>query len=90
MRVLSPRGATADTVKPLTKRRASLAGLRIGVLDNSKPNAGVLLGRVAEGLAARAGGATIHRWTKPGASHPAAMLDEIAASVDVLLTGSAD
>jgi hypothetical protein len=90
MRVLSPLGATPDTVKPLTKRRPSLAGLRIGVLDNSKPNAGVLLGRVAEMLAARADGATIRRWTKPGASHPAAMIDEIAASVDVVLTGSAD
>jgi hypothetical protein len=90
MKVRSPLGATPDTVKPLTKRRSSLAGLRIGVLDNSKPNAGVLLGAVAERLAARAPGATIHRWTKPGASHPAATLDEVAASVDVLLTGSAD
>jgi len=90
MNVLSPLGATPDTVKPLTKRRASLAGLRIGVLDNSKPNADVLLGGVAEALAARVPGATIRRWTKPGASHPARMLDEVAASVDVLLTGSAD
>jgi hypothetical protein len=90
MRVLSPLGATPDAVKPLATRRPSLAGLRIGVLDNSKPNAGVLLGRVAELLAARAGGATIHRWTKPGASHPARMIEEIAASVDVVLTGSAD
>jgi hypothetical protein len=90
MRVLSPLGVTPDTVKPLSKRHPSLAGLRIGVLDNSKPNADVLLGRVAERLAARAGDATIRRWTKPGASRPAAMLDEIAASVDVLLTGTAD
>jgi hypothetical protein len=90
MKVLSPFGVTPDTVKPLTKRRPSLAGLRIGILDNSKPNADVLLGRVAELLAARAGGATIQRWSKPGASHPAAMIDEIVASVDVVLTGSAD
>ena len=90
MKVLSPLGATPDAVKPLAARRPSLAGLRIGVLDNSKPNAGVLLGRVAELLAARVGGATIHRWTKPGASHPARMIEEIAASVDVVLTGSAD
>jgi hypothetical protein len=90
MKVLSPLGATSDTVKPLTKRRASLDGLRIGILDNSKPNAEVLLGRVAELLAARSAGTSIRRWTKPGASHPALMIDEIAASVDVLLTGSAD
>jgi hypothetical protein len=90
MKVLSPLGTTPDTVKPLTKRRASLAGLRIGVLDNSKPNADVLLGRVAEVLAAGVEGASIRHWTKPGSSRPAAMIDEIAASVDVLLTGTAD
>jgi hypothetical protein len=90
MRVLSPLGATPDAVKPLARRRADLAGLRIGVLDNSKPNADVLLGRVAEALAARAGGATIRRWTKPGSSRPATMLDEIVAAVDVLVTGTAD
>jgi hypothetical protein len=90
VRVLSPLGTTPDTIRPLTKRHASLAGLRIGVLDNSKPNADVLLGRVAEALAASAEGATIRRWTKPGSSRPASMIDEIAASVDVLLTGTAD
>jgi hypothetical protein len=90
MNVLSPLGTTPDLVTPLAKRRDRLDGLRIGVLDNSKPNADVLLGRVAEALAATAPGATIHRWTKPGSSRPAAMIDEIAASVDVLLTGTAD
>ncbi len=77
-------------VRALARRRRSLAGLRIGVLDNSKPNAGVLLGTVAELIAARADGATIHRWTKPGASIPSAQIDEIVANADVLITGSAD
>jgi hypothetical protein len=90
MNVLSPVGATSDTIKPLARRRSSLAGLRIGVLDNSKPNADVLLGRVAERLAERVSGATITRWQKPGASHPALMIDEVAGAADVVLTGSAD
>jgi hypothetical protein len=90
MNVLSPLGTTSDTIKPLARRRPSLAGLRIGVLDNSKPNADVLLGRVAERLAERAPGATIRRWTKPGASNPALMIDEVAGAVDVVLTGSGD
>jgi len=90
MDLLSPLGATSDTVKSLARRRPSLAGLRIGVLDNSKPNADVLLGRVAERLAQRVGGATIRRWQKPGASHPALMLDDVAGGADVVLTGSAD
>jgi len=90
MNVLSPLGATSDTVKPLARRRPSLAGLRIGVLDNSKPNADVLLDRVAERVAERASGATIRRWTKPGASNPALMIEEIAGAADVVLTGSGD
>ena len=90
MKVLSPFGATPDTVTPLAKRPSSLTGLRVGVLDNSKPNADVLLRRVAELLVARAEGVTIRSWTKPGSSRPAAVIEEIAASVDVLLTASAD
>ena len=90
MKILSPLGITSDFVEPLARRPASLTGLRIGVLDNSKPNADVLLGRVAERLVERVGGATVRRWQKPGASHPALMLDEIAGAVDVVLTGSAD
>ena len=90
MNVLSPLGTTADTVKSLARRRPSLAGLRIGVLDNSKPNADMLLGRVAERLAERAHGATVRRWQKPGASNPALMIDEIAGAADVVLTGSGD
>ena len=90
MDLLSPLGATSDTVKSLARRRPSLAGLRIGVLDNSKPNADVLLGRVAERLAERVGGATIRRWQKPGASHPPLMLDDVAGGAEVDLTGSAD
>jgi len=90
MNVLSPLATADSVVRALARRRRSLAGLRIGVLDNSKPNAGVLLGTVAELLAARATGTTIQRWTKPGASIPSAQIDEIVANADVLLTGSAD
>jgi hypothetical protein len=90
MDVLSPLAISRGVVRALARRRRSLAGLRIGVLDNSKPNAGVLLGTVAELIAARADGATIQRWTKPGASIPSTQIDEIVAHADVLLTGSAD
>jgi len=90
LEVLSPLVASAARVGALARRRTSLAGLRIGVLDNSKPNAGVLLGTVAEVLAAGAQGATIRRWTKPGASIPFAQIEEIVAGADILLTGSAD
>ena len=90
MKVLSPIATSDRVVRSLARRRRSLTGLRIGVLDNSKPNAGVLLGTVAELLAGQAAGATLRRWTKPGASIPSTQIDEIVANVDVLLTGSAD
>lgn len=90
MDVFDPVTALAAAAKPLARRPASLRGLRVGVLDNSKPNAGVLLERAAELLVARTGAAAVRRWTKPGASRPAEMLDDVAAGADVLLTGSAD
>jgi hypothetical protein len=88
--LVSPTGTTAIVAKRLAARRSSLAGCRIAVLDNSKPNAHALLERVAELLVEQAGAASIRVWRKPGASHPAANHDEIAASADVVLTGSAD
>ncbi len=90
MNVLSPIAAGPAGMKRLARRPVSLRGCRLGVLDDSKPNADALLGRVAEMLAARAGVGTIRRWTKPGSSRVAINLDEIAAVADVVLTGSAD
>ena len=90
MKVLSPLVARSGDVRALATRRASLRGLRVGVLDNSKPNADVLLARVAARLAERHGAGSVRSWQKPGASMPALMIEEIAGEVDVVLTGSAD
>jgi hypothetical protein len=91
MEILNPiPSAAPGSVSSLSPRPATLRGKRIGVLDNSKPNADTLLGRVAELLVERAGAAEIVRWRKPGASTPAADHDALAAGADVFLTGSAD
>lgn len=90
MELLVPTGSVTRTVKPLAPRRGPLANRSLGLLDNSKPNAGLLLEHVAELLAARAGIGPVRIWHKPGSAQPAACLDEIAGSVEVLLTGSAD
>jgi len=82
--------AAGGSVTPLAPRPKDLRGKRIGILDNSKPNADALLGRVAELLVERTGAASVHTWRKPGASKPAADHDAIAAGADVFLTGSAD
>ncbi len=90
MLIVNPAGTTDAAARALARRRPSLAGCRVGVLDNSKPNAGALLGRLADLLVEHAGAASVRRWQKPGASHAAANLDEVAAASDVVLTGSAD
>jgi len=91
MNVWSPfPGGGQAQIGRLAPRKPSLAGLTIGVLDNSKPNADVLLHRVAELLARKTGAAGVRAWRKPGASRPAEMIDDIAKSAHVVLTGSAD
>jgi len=90
MEVLSPLGVADTRPRSLAKRPARLAGCRVAVLDNSKPNADVLLGRLAELLVARVGVAEVRRWRKPGSSRPAEDIDAIVDGADVVLTGSAD
>jgi hypothetical protein len=92
MDILDPIGDTAATARTLAPRPASLQGAVIGVLDNSKPNARVLLEGVARVLAAKLGARDVRVWRKPGASvgATAAVLDEIAAQCGAVLPASAD
>ena len=90
MKLLDPRGSVTRAFKPLAARPGALAGRSVGILDNSKPNARVLLERLAELLAARAGVGPVKIWRKPTSAQPARCLDEITRSVEVVLTGSAD
>ena len=92
MRIVDPIGSSAAEARTLAARPRTLEGVTIALLDNSKPNAGVLLERVGALLAARGGARAVRAWSKPGASTGAApvVLDEIAATARVALTASAD
>jgi hypothetical protein len=92
MRIVDPIGISAATAKALAARPRSLEGVTIALLDNSKPNAGVLLERVGALLAARGGARAVRAWSKPGSSTGAspAVIEEIAAAARVALTASAD
>jgi hypothetical protein len=92
MEILDPVGSTSAESRSLAARPASLQGAVIGVLDNSKPNARVLLEGVARALAAKLGARDVRVWRKPGSSVGAtrAVLDEIAAHCGAALTASAD
>ncbi len=75
--------------------RPSLVGRRLGVLDNGKPNAGVVLGAIAQTLVGRHGAvAGLVTGKGPGANAATAARPEVLArlgdEVDVTLVGSAD
>ena len=92
MEILDPVGSTSAVSRTLAPRPAGLTGAVIGVLDNSKPNARVLLEGVARALAQKVGARDVKIWGKPGASIGAttAVLDQIAAQCGAVLTASAD
>ena len=91
--IYSPEGL-ADPVADDTpiNRIAPLAGRRIVVLDNGKAGADTLLGRMAEGLAARTRGEFKGIRRKGSAATPCEpdLLASLAAEADLILTGTAD
>jgi hypothetical protein len=93
--IYAPVGAIGRPVHALAPSPRVLTGLRIGVLDNGKPNARLLMGRMGEQLAARTG-ARLVLVTDKGPGHNAAtpcsapVLERLVEEVDLVLTGSAD
>src|SRR5262245_33791405 len=93
-----PESAPGPVPAVLAGSPASLAGLRIAVLDNGKPNAGLVMARAAETLAARVG-AEVSLVIKKGpggrsanAAIPCAedVFARVVAEADLVLTGAAD
>jgi hypothetical protein len=80
---------SAAHLEPLP-RPASLDGLRVGLLDISKPRGNVFLDRLAELLTER--DVSVRRYAKPTFTKPAPMdlRREIAAECDVVIEALAD
>jgi len=95
MQIHSPTGSVGGWSTTRAPSLPVLAGRRIGVLDNGKPNARLLLEHAAAQLAARTG-ATVAAVTGKGreanAATPAddATIERLVEEVDLVLTGSAD
>ena len=53
MKIHSPEGDLMDEVVELSSTTPLFSGGKIGVLENGKPNADLLLTKIAEGLAGR-------------------------------------
>ncbi len=90
--VYDPRGIVEAEPVPISPRPQKLTGLRLGVLDNSKWNAGRLLRETVAILRAEHGFSAVSHYTKPSFSLAAeeAMIAEIAAANDLVLTAIGD
>lgn len=92
VRLLDPTARPPNEAKPLAPRGAALHGRRIGILDNTKSNADVLMHHVAELLRQHHGVAEVVYRRKAHAAIGATeqMLDELMAQCDAVLLGSGD
>ncbi len=90
--VYDPRGTLRQTVTPTAPRVRALAGLRLGVLDNSKWNANKLLRGSLAALTAQHAFASTSYYVKHSFSKDAApeLLEQIARENDIVLTAIGD
>ena len=90
--VFDPRGAVDAETKPLAPRVHDLAGLRLGVLDNTKWNANRLLRKTVALLGEQTALAAVNYYRKESFSKDAdpALLATIAANNDIVLTAIGD
>ncbi len=91
IRVYDPTAPTSVRHAQPAPRPLALAGLRLGILDNSKANAGLLMTSVAEGLQQRYGVREVLVRRKPvNGPASAAIIADFKAGADAILVGSAD
>lgn len=94
--ILDPTGGTPaarESAVPRARRRGDLTGARIGLLENTKQNAGLLLAEVGALLIAEHGAAgVVLSRTKQAFAVPAAaeLVGEFVAACDVVVTGVGD
>jgi len=72
--------------------RAQLAGIRLGILDNSKGNADHLLGFLVETVQRQLPVTAVVKRRKPASSRPAdpAVIEDLAREADFVISAMAD
>jgi hypothetical protein len=92
VQLLDPTAKPHDEATPLAPRHADLRGKRVGILDNTKSNADILMKRMADILCEQYGAIDVIYRRKAHAAIGATneLLDEMADSCDVVLLGSGD
>tara|TARA_B100000929_G_C15383379_1_gene378638 strand:- start:446 stop:721 length:276 start_codon:yes stop_codon:yes gene_type:complete len=91
MQIYTPEGHVGEPQTNLAPSPVVLSGKRIGVLDNTKPNAGILLNRLATRLEERTKAILVTVETKNAAlAAPDQVMGKLTKEVEIVLTGSAD
>mgnify|MGYP001599357344 FL=1 len=92
IRVFDPTSRNADQEIRLAPRPASLRGLRIGLVENTKYNSNTLLLRIAAILEREHGAKShiIRSKNSPGTSVDDKTVEEFKTAVDVAIAGVGD
>jgi hypothetical protein len=88
--VLDPTAESSPSTRPRLARPEQLEGLKVGLLDISKPRGDVFLDRLESLLSDR--GIEVRRYMKPTVAKPAPvpLRQQIVGEVDVVIEGLAD
>lgn len=84
--VFVPTGAIETAAHALAPRLSSLKGARIGILDNHKEFAALVLRGIADTLQ-REHGAQVKIWRKDYLGKPSPFAKEMAAGCDAVING---
>jgi hypothetical protein len=90
IRLYDPTAEPRAVAARLAPRLTTLAGKRVGILDNGKANAGTLMLAVTKILQERYGVAEVVKREKPVAGPPKPEVLEALSKCDFALVGSAD
>jgi hypothetical protein len=87
-----PDAPLEETTQLKASRKLTTAGIRLGVLDNSKANADHLLQMIVDGVKKDFKVDSVVYKRKPASSRPATaeMLDELAKEADLVISAMAD
>jgi hypothetical protein len=95
--ILDPTGRARATTAPrpgleLARRRPDLAGVRVGLMDNTKHNAALLLAEIGSLLAVEHGATVTVEGTKANFAAPAPedLVDRYREACDAVITGVGD
>lgn len=85
--VCVPIGTADVAARRLAQRIPALDGARVGILDNCKEFADVVLRGIVDSLRALHPGASIRTWRKSYLGIASPFAEEMAAECDVVITG---